>query len=36
MSTTLIWTIVLVIAVIVEAITIDLVSIWFGIGASVL
>ena len=33
MSTTLIWTIVLVIAVIVEAITIDLVSIWFGIGA---
>ena len=29
MSTTLIWTIVLVIAVIVEAITIDLVSIWF-------
>lgn len=33
MSITLIWTIVLVISVIVEAITIDLVSIWFGVGA---
>lgn len=33
MSITLIWTLVLVIAVIVEALTIDLVSIWFGIGA---
>lgn len=33
MSITLIWTIVLVISVIVEAITIDLVSIWFGLGA---
>lgn len=33
MSTTLIWTIILVIAVIVEAITVDLVSIWFGLGA---
>lgn len=35
MSITLMWTIVLVIAIIVEAITIDLVSIWFGIGAIV-
>lgn len=35
MSITLIWTIVLVISVIVEAITIDLVSIWFGVGAVV-
>lgn len=35
MSITLIWTIILVIAVIVEAITIDLVSIWFGVGAIV-
>lgn len=33
MSMTMIWTIILVLAVIVEAITIDLVSIWFGIGA---
>lgn len=33
MSITLFWTIVLVIAIIVEAITIDLVSIWFGVGA---
>lgn len=33
MSITFIWTLVLVISVIVEAITIDLVSIWFGIGA---
>lgn len=33
MSITLFWTIVLVIAVVVEAITVDLVSIWFGIGA---
>lgn len=33
MSITLIWTIILVISVIVEAITIDLVSIWFGVGA---
>ena len=32
MSITFIWTLVLVISVIVEAITIDLVSIWFGIG----
>lgn len=35
MSITFIWTLVLVISVIVEAITIDLVSIWFGIGAIV-
>ncbi|MEG0453562.1 MAG: NfeD family protein [Coprobacillus sp.] len=33
MSITLIWTIILVISIIVEAITIDLVSIWFGVGA---
>lgn len=33
MSVTLFWTIVLVIAVIVEAITIDLVSVWFALGA---
>lgn len=33
MSITLFWTIVLVISVIVEAITVDLVSIWFGLGA---
>lgn len=33
MSITLFWTIVLVIAIIVEAITVDLVSIWFGVGA---
>jgi Membrane protein implicated in regulation of membrane protease activity len=33
MSATLFWTIVLVIAIIVEAITIDLVSIWFALGA---
>lgn len=33
MSITLIWTIILVVAVIVEAITVDLVSIWFGVGA---
>jgi membrane protein implicated in regulation of membrane protease activity len=33
MSITLIWTIVLVVSVIVEAITVDLVSIWFGLGA---
>lgn len=33
MSITLIWTIVLVISIIVEAITVDLVSIWFGLGA---
>lgn len=33
MDTTLIWTIVLVIAIVVEAITIDLVSIWFALGA---
>lgn len=33
MSITLIWTIILVVSVIVEAITIDLVSIWFGVGA---
>lgn len=35
MSITLFWTIVLVIAIIIEAITIDLVSIWFGVGAIV-
>ena len=35
MSITLAWTIVLVIAVIVEAITVDLVSIWFALGAIV-
>jgi len=33
MSMTLIWTIILVVAIIVEVITVDLVSIWFGIGA---
>ena len=33
MSITFVWTIVLVIAIIVEAITVDLVSIWFGLGA---
>lgn len=33
MSMISIWTIILVISIIVEAITIDLVSIWFGIGA---
>ncbi|WP_050638520.1 NfeD family protein [Candidatus Stoquefichus sp. SB1] len=33
MSITLIWAIVLVVSVIVEAITVDLVSIWFGLGA---
>lgn len=33
MSMTAIWTIILVISVIVEAITVDLVSIWFSIGA---
>lgn len=33
MSITFIWTLVLVISVIVEAITVDLVSIWFGLGA---
>ncbi len=33
MSITLVWTLVLVISVIVEAITIDLVSIWFAVGA---
>lgn len=33
MSITLVWTIILVIAAIVEAITVDLVSIWFAIGA---
>ncbi|MCI9094117.1 MAG: NfeD family protein [Coprobacillus sp.] len=35
MSITLFWTIILVIAIIVEAITVDLVSIWFGAGAIV-
>lgn len=35
MSITLVWTLVLVISVIVEAITIDLVSIWFAVGAVV-
>jgi len=33
MSITLIWTIVLVAAILIEAITVDLVSIWFGVGA---
>lgn len=33
MSITLMWTVVLLISVIIEAITIDLVSIWFGVGA---
>ncbi|MDD8049021.1 MAG: NfeD family protein [Thomasclavelia sp.] len=33
MSATLIWTIILVIAVIIEAITVDIVSIWFALGA---
>lgn len=35
MSNTLIWTIILVVSVIIEAITIDLVSIWFSVGAIV-
>lgn len=35
MSLTLIWTIVMVVAIIVEAITVDLVSIWFAVGACV-
>lgn len=30
---TLIWTIVLVVAIVVEALTVDLVSIWFALGA---
>ena len=30
---TLIWTAILVLAIVAEAITIDLVSIWFGVGA---
>ena len=30
---TMIWTLVLVLSVVVEAITVDLVSIWFGVGA---
>lgn len=34
-SVTLFWVIVLAISVIIEAITIDLVSIWFGVGAIV-
>ena len=29
----MLWTLVLVLAVVVEAITVDLVSIWFGVGA---
>lgn len=33
MSITLVWTLVLVISVIVEALTVDLVSIWFAVGA---
>ena len=32
---TLIWTVILVLAIIAEAITIDLVSIWFAVGAIV-
>lgn len=35
MSLTLIWTIVMVVAIIVEAITVDLVSIWFAVGSCV-
>ncbi len=35
MSITTVWTIVLVVSIIVEAITVDLVSIWFGLGALV-
>ena len=35
MSITLIWVLILVISIIVEAITVDLVSIWFGVGAIV-
>lgn len=35
MSIILFWTIILVISIIVEAITVDLVSIWFGAGAIV-
>lgn len=34
MDITMIWTIILVIAIIVEAVTIDLVSIWFAVGAA--
>ncbi len=30
---TMFWTLIIVLAVIVEAITVDLVSIWFGVGA---
>ena len=33
MSMLSIWTIILVVSIIIEAITIDLVSIWFGVGA---
>lgn len=33
MSMTLVWIIILVVSVIIEAITIDLVSIWFALGA---
>ena len=35
MSMTLIWTIVLVMAIVIEALTVDLVSIWFALGALV-
>lgn len=35
MDITMIWTIILVIAIIVEAVTVDLVSIWFAVGAGV-
>lgn len=33
MSMTLIWTIVLVVTIVIEALTVDLVSIWFALGA---
>lgn len=35
MSMTMTWTIILVLSIIIEAITIDLVSIWFGVGSLV-
>lgn len=35
MSLTLVWTIVMVVAIVVEALTVDLVSIWFAVGAGV-
>lgn len=35
MDITMVWTIILVIAIIVEAVTVDLVSIWFAVGAGI-